>query len=342
MAGVTFVARGSTSTNGPLGSSLVFRTLSLLALSLVTAAGLVAVEATPAAAQDESAKEDTTQEVVVDYYLPWTAGQSHPTTQQPGGSFSHSCPGRSCFAYDFSGRGWEVKASAPGVVVELERDARGQTGRGGRGNYVKVQHADGLCSRYLHMEHQSLPSGIQVGAPVTQGQTLGRTGNTGYTRPYGSGYHLHFTVADCDTDNSVPITFVEPLPTAGPAVSLNSFAGETFSFDAMAGVDGSVVRLYAAAFRRDPDLDGFVHWRYSGLSVVQMAKYFMASEEWQESYGSLSEDEFVDLIYRNVLERSPDEIGLEYWTEIAESSGRTAVLLGFSESLEFRNQTNTL
>ncbi len=330
MAGVTFVARGSSSTKSPLGSRPVFRPLAFLLISLVTAVGIVPLNSSPAAA-----------EATVDFYLPWAAGQSHPITQQPDGSFSHSCPGRSCYAFDFGDRGWEIKASAPGVVVDVRRDAQGQTGRGGAGNYVKIQHANGLCTRYLHMSYQSLPDSIQVGASVAQGETLGLVGNTGYTRPLGRGYHLHFTVVDCDTNNSVPFNFVESLPATGSAISLNTLAGEAFSYESMAGVNGSVVRLYAAAFLREPDLDGFVHWRYSGLTVRQMATYFMSSEEWVTSYGDLSADEFVDLIYQNVLDRSPDDQGLAYWTEIVGANGRTAVLLGFSESQEFKIQTDT-
>ncbi len=331
MAGVTFVARSSTLAVVPLGSCLVFRPLSFLLISLVTAVGLVPLNSSPAAAT----------EATVDFYLPWAAGESHPITQQPSGRFSHYCPGRSCYAFDFGDKGWEIKASAPGVVVAVERDAKGQTGRGGAGNYVKIQHANGLCSRYLHMAYQSLPDSIQVGSSVAQGETLGLVGNTGYTRPLGRGYHLHFTIVDCDTNDSVPISFVESLPATGPAISLNTLAGETFTYESMAGVNGSVVRLYAASFLRDPDLDGFVHWRYSGLTVPQMATYFMSSEEWETSYGDLTEDEFVELIYQNVLDRSPDDEGLDYWTGIAQANGRTAVLLGFSESQEFKVQTET-
>lgn len=54
------------------------------------------------------------------------------------------------------------------------------------GLYVKVQHADGNESWYAHLQSFSVTEGQQV----SQGQTLGLSGNTGNS----TGAHLHFEI----------------------------------------------------------------------------------------------------------------------------------------------------
>jgi murein DD-endopeptidase MepM/ murein hydrolase activator NlpD len=57
---------------------------------------------------------------------------------------------------------------------------------GGYGNMVEIQHADGLVTRYAHM--QSLAVG--VGDPVTAGTVVGTLGSTGES----TGPHLHYEI----------------------------------------------------------------------------------------------------------------------------------------------------
>ena len=52
------------------------------------------------------------------------------------------------------------------------------------GLYVKVEHRDGTVSLYAHLQSIDVREGQEVG----QGQTLGRSGSTGYS----TGAHLHF------------------------------------------------------------------------------------------------------------------------------------------------------
>lgn len=74
--------------------------------------------------------------------------------------------------------GTPVSAIADGVIVG--------TGWGsGPGNYVWIEHDDGARSRYLHLSHVQ----VERGNVVTQGQTIGLSGNTGASR----GPHLHMT-----------------------------------------------------------------------------------------------------------------------------------------------------
>ncbi len=57
---------------------------------------------------------------------------------------------------------------------------------GGYGNYVVIDHGNGLLTYYGHMSHAS----VSVGTYVQQGQQIGNMGCTGYS----TGPHLHFEV----------------------------------------------------------------------------------------------------------------------------------------------------
>lgn len=75
-----------------------------------------------------------------------------------------------------------VVAGAAGTVTEAGWST------GGYGNYVKIDHGNGVETLYAHMLDNSLM--VNVGDTVLKGQTIGRVGNTGYS----FGAHLHFEV----------------------------------------------------------------------------------------------------------------------------------------------------
>ncbi|MBM4280852.1 MAG: M23 family metallopeptidase [Deltaproteobacteria bacterium] len=78
--------------------------------------------------------------------------------------------------------GTNIPAVADGTVVV-------KTSTGCLGNVVVVQHADGVCSGYAHMQTQS---SLSLGDRVTRGQHVGRVGATGTCQ---SGAHLHLTLS---------------------------------------------------------------------------------------------------------------------------------------------------
>lgn len=105
-----------------------------------------------------------------------------------------------------------------------------------------------------------------------------------------------------------------------------------------------LARLYQAVFRRIPDHGGLDHWmhrRVAGADLTWIANHFAASPEFAASYGHLDDVAFVDLVYRNVLGRPPDAVGhLFWWWQLASGTlDRGSVVLGFSESAEFRART---
>ncbi len=100
-----------------------------------------------------------------------------------------------------------------------------------------------------------------------------------------------------------------------------------------------VARLYFAYFNRQPDKGGFDFWTRQissrAGSLESASQSFALSAEFQRTYGSLSNAEFVVLVYNNVLARRPDDGGFRFW--LAELNGgmpRGRLMTLFSESPE--------
>jgi hypothetical protein len=73
----------------------------------------------------------------------------------------------------------------------------------------------------------------------------------------------------------------------------------------------------------------------AGNSLQSAADAFVASQEFQLTYGSLNGTQYVTLLYENVLGREPDPTGLATWTgQLGSGSPRGQILIGFSESQE--------
>jgi hypothetical protein len=99
-----------------------------------------------------------------------------------------------------------------------------------------------------------------------------------------------------------------------------------------------VARLYDTTLSRLPDVAGLANWTgmlEAGTSLQTVVNGFVGSAEFQATYGSLNNTQFVELLYQNALHRSADQAGLNAW--VAELNGgvsRAQVVLGFSDSAE--------
>ncbi|QYG92663.1 DUF4214 domain-containing protein [Iamia sp. SCSIO 61187] len=102
-----------------------------------------------------------------------------------------------------------------------------------------------------------------------------------------------------------------------------------------------VIRLYAAVLGRPADLAGVEYWTArmrAGLTIRQVARFFVASQEFRTTYGSLDDAEFVELVYQNVLGREPDAEGEAYWIgRLERGLTRANMMVSFSESQEHRD-----
>lgn len=81
-----------------------------------------------------------------------------------------------------SSYGTSILAAAGGTVVI----ARSSGWNGGYGDYVVIQHPNGMQTLYAHMSQVN----VSVGEAVSKGQVIGAMGNTGQS----TGVHLHFEV----------------------------------------------------------------------------------------------------------------------------------------------------
>ena len=106
-----------------------------------------------------------------------------------------------------------------------------------------------------------------------------------------------------------------------------------------------IYRLYETALNRAPDIGGFQNWigaMQGGQSLGQVTSSFVGSAEFQTTYGTLDNTQFVTLLYNNVLHRAADVGGLASWVNLLNAgSTRATVADGFSESAEFINASNS-
>ena len=117
-----------------------------------------------------------------------------------------------------------------------------------------------------------------------------------------------------------------------------SFADGTLGLDTVSGSSGVMYRLYKAAFDRVPDTPGLGHnipLMDGGLTLAQMSDAFVVSAEFTNTYGALSNAQFVNQLYANVFDRTPDAPGLAWNLNLLNTTlTRAAMLSGFSESAE--------
>jgi hypothetical protein len=112
---------------------------------------------------------------------------------------------------------------------------------------------------------------------------------------------------------------------------------------------GGIYRLYKATFNREPDSSGLGYWiaqaDAGNKDAVRMAEDFVWSQEFQNLYNITTTDnygtgtdvsELVTGFYENVLGRTPDQGGLDFYTGVIESKDRTVgrVLAEISDSQE--------
>jgi len=108
----------------------------------------------------------------------------------------------------------------------------------------------------------------------------------------------------------------------------------------------NIALLYEAALNRLPDIEGLNYWidEYAtGMSFEGIAHSFIQSSEFQSNFNVSSDEEFIDRMYFNVLDRAADSAGKEYWLgEIDQGLSQAGVLNSFAVSDENINNASWL
>ncbi|UQI40282.1 DUF4214 domain-containing protein [Vreelandella venusta] len=80
--------------------------------------------------------------------------------------------------------------------------------------------------------------------------------------------------------------------------------------------------LYKVAFDREADATGLDYWsgvREKGVSMFDIADFFIESEEFTDDHGNrFSDDDYLTLLYANAFDRAPDADGFAYWSDVLE------------------------
>ena len=180
---------------------------------------------------------------------------------------------------------------------------------------------------------------VRLGGVVRQGAAAAAIPFNGNLSQYTvSGANLSVTDNITGTQRQVALT--DRLQFADAGLSLD-----------LAGIPGQAYRIYQAAFNRTPDIGGLSFWISvldgGGADLTGVAQSFINSAEFTNTYGSVSNVDYVVLLYRNVLHRDPDQGGQAFWVGLLDGSNaqhtvatRAQVLTSFSESPE--NQGNVL
>ncbi|MEM7273964.1 MAG: DUF4214 domain-containing protein [Actinomycetota bacterium] len=185
----------------------------------------------------------------------------------------------------------------------------------------------GSVTHSINMEQRISDLAFTVDANGTLTATLPASGNQ-----ISPGYYLLSVLTTAGVPSESVMVRVLPQANAAPVI-----------LDAEAG---QVSRLYQAYFLRQPDAGGFQYWRQQlasgAVSLIDISNAFAASAEFTATYGALTDAQFVDQVYLNVMGRPADPGGHAYWTgQLAAGVSRGEVMVGFSESAEFvlRSQT---
>jgi hypothetical protein len=130
------------------------------------------------------------------------------------------------------------------------------------------------------------------------------------------------------------LSYPHTTTTVQELVALNAFVLDP--------VLGPITRLYLAYFGRLPDPSGTSFWLSrlrSGTSLSAVSGGFAASPEFRNTYGQLSNAQFVTRVYQNVLGRAPDSGGFNFWLgRLAAGMTRGQLMVNFSESAEFKGK----
>jgi hypothetical protein len=194
---------------------------------------------------------------------------------------------------------------------------------------TRPESVAGLRSWFFESEITDLDSGFYHTCFIASGQVSCIGAN-----------HL----GQANGNSNVPPASIEPLPvTFGALMSFAQNLDELTRADEFVPDHANVLRLYRASFDREPDLGGSLYWISiwnGGASLEEIAYQFAFSAEFELRYGDqLTNEEFLEVVYQNVLGREYDQDGFDYWLNLLETDqlGRAGAIQWISLGNEFVN-----
>ena len=150
------------------------------------------------------------------------------------------------------------------------------------------------------------------------------------------GYHCSVCGVEIVDQEEIPkLAPAAPTPDENPAPTPETPA----PVPAESGVAGFVERLYTVALGRNSEPAGKANWIAAikgGETGADAAKGFLFSDEFLNK--SMSENEFVTILYRTFFDREPDAAGLNAWVAALQNGeSKQDVIMGFIDSTEWAN-----
>ncbi|MBQ9827968.1 MAG: DUF4214 domain-containing protein [Lachnospiraceae bacterium] len=156
--------------------------------------------------------------------------------------------------------------------------------------------------------------------------------------PAGDGETFEDTVSETE-DNDEEILEEEDIITEEADEDMVTVEDEAKDGASNTQINAFVTRCYRLILGREPDDEGFSYWtegiRSGKLKGADILTGFIFSKEYTNQ--SNSDDAFVRMLYKTVLNRDPDSAGLADWKQkLKYNFTRRYVLRGFTGSQEFK------
>ena len=143
-------------------------------------------------------------------------------------------------------------------------------------------------------------------------------------------------------DGAVVMTHLKPDADGTDIVAnveLLQYSGQAGTVDFNQGEIAGLVRMYSTAFGRNADTGGINFWieaHEKGFSMMEIAHFFMASDEGKADFGNLSNRDFVTKLYDVAMHRVASQGEVDFWTNHLDHGAldRGEVLYYFTTSEE--------
>lgn len=176
-----------------------------------------------------------------------------------------------------------IVAASGGKVIKIVSDIKGRDLAKGYGNYIEVQHGDGVITKYCHLKYGSIK--VKVGQFISSGQEIAYMGDTGYT----FGAHLHFQIIKNGKT-------VDPLPYLNGKINLTPYKEEV-KYEK----GNYIVMAKVLTVRKGPGIE-YGYYRYPELT--SNAKEQISKLINYPANGYVKNMEFTALEIRNMKKES--------------------------------------